>query len=57
MNNQDNLAAQVPIDVQCKCGWVGKSDQLMRQSLNTSNMYCPECHRTFEAWPFRALGQ
>jgi hypothetical protein len=57
MGYQEQAANQRPIDVRCKCGWSGKSDQLTRWSIGRTELACPKCHAVFEAWPFRALEQ
>lgn len=50
---QDNVENQKPIKMQCRCGWVGMSNELTRWSLGRPDVACPRCHAKFEAWPQR----
>ena len=51
MAHQDNLANQVPIVIQCQCGWKGKSDKLVRYSIGMPDLACPSCQAIFKPWP------
>lgn len=50
MSQQNNLAAQCPIDVRCKCGWHGKSDAL-QGATKSQALYCPSCGAVFVPYP------
>ena len=45
-----NYAAQKPIEVQCKCGWRGKSDELIGM-IQSDKLHCPKCTAPFNSYP------
>lgn len=47
---REEFAAQKPIDIQCKCSWEGRTDQLIGR-LASNDLYCPSCGRLFKARP------
>lgn len=50
MTQQNNLAAQTPMDVRCKRGWQGKSDKLL-SGMGTGYLFCPGCTTRFAPYP------
>lgn len=44
-NNQ-----RLSMTVQCQCGWVGNSTELVGQ-MQKSGLLCPRCSKPFTAWP------
>lgn len=53
---QSMIAAQAPIEVQCKCGWRGSSAALIGR-LASNDAHCPKCGAVFTAWPKHPIEQ
>ena len=51
MSQQDNYAAQRPMQVQCKCGWRGEAPTDLVPNMGTPDLLCPVCYAKFYPFP------